>query len=137
MKTLEEIPYKNISDKDAIDIIEIVKEGVAYSSFEKIYNELPFTLDQWARFLDTTPRTFQRWKRVDAALPVMCIERIIEVYQLYKFGVEVFGVEGFNKWLNSNIQALDNKSPVSFLNNSYGIQLIRNKLGRIQHGILA
>lgn len=64
-------------------------------------------------------------------------ERVIEIYQLYKLGEEVFGTDGLNKWLNSDIVALGDKKPISFLNNTFGIQLIKSKLGRIQHGILA
>lgn len=80
-----------------------------------------------------TPKT----KVFRTPLPSLCADRIIEIYQLYKFGIEVFGTEGFNKWLNSDIVALDNKVPVTLLNNSQGINLIRTKLGRIQHGVLA
>ncbi len=136
MKAIEDIPYKSISDKDNYAIIEIVKEGVLYSTFEKIYKQLPFTLEQWATFLNTTVRTLQRWKRVKSLLSIYA-ERVIEIYQLYKFGEEVFGTDGLYKWLNSDIVALDGKKPISFLNNTFGIQLIKNKLGRIQHGILA
>lgn len=137
MKTIEDVPHKSISDKDNFAIIEIVKGGVLYSSFEKIYKQLPFTLDQWAGFLNTTTRTLQRWKRVNALFSISYTERVIEIYQLYIFGEEVFGTDGLNKWLNSDIAALDNKKPISFLNNTFGIQLIKSKLGRIQHGILA
>jgi len=137
MKTIENLSHKSISDKDNLAIIELVREGVLYSSFEKIYRQLPFTLEQWARFLDTTVRTLQRWKRVNALFSVSYAEKVIEIYQLYKFGEEVFGTDGFNKWLNSDIAALEDKKPISFLNNTYGIQLIRSRLGRIQHGILA
>lgn len=137
MKTIEDISHEGILDKDRLAIIEIVKEGVSYGSFERIYNQLPFTLEQWATFLNTTVRTLQRWKRANALFSVSYSERVIEIYQLYKFGEEVFGKDGFNKWLNSDIEALENKKPISFLNNTYGIGLIRSRLGRIQHGILA
>lgn len=137
MKSIEALPYQISSDKDAFDVIAIIDKGLVYSSFEKVYKQLPFTLEQWATFLDTTTRTLQRWKKAGTTLPTLCADRIIEIYQLYKFGIEVFGTEGFNKWLNSHIEALDNKAPVSLLNNSQGINLIRTKLGRIQHGVLA
>lgn len=137
MKPLEAVPYNNITDKETFAIIALVNKGVLYSSFEEIYKELPFTWEEWARFLDTTTRTLQRWKKSNALLPTLCAERIIEIYQLYKFGVEVFGKEGFKRWLESDIEVLDNKKPVSFLTSSPGINLVRTKLGRIQHGVLA
>lgn len=137
MKTIEDVPYKHVSDEDNFAIIELVKEGILYSSFEKIYKQLPFTLEQWADFLNTTTRTLQRRKKENTLFSITNAERVIEIYQLYKFGEEVFGTDGLNKWLNSYIEALDKKKPVSFLNNTFGIQLIKSKLGRIQHGILA
>lgn len=137
MKAIEDIAYKSISDKDNFALIEIVKEGVLYSSFEKIYKQLPFTLEQWAGFLNTTTRTLQRWKRLNSLFSISYAERVVEIYQLYKSGVEVFGTDGLNKWLNSDIAALGDKKPISFLNNTFGIQLIKSKSGRIQHGILA
>lgn len=137
MKTIEDVPYKHISDEDNFAIIELVKEGVLYSSFEKIYKQLPFTLEQWADFLNTTTRTLQRWKKENTVFSITNAQRVIEIYQLYKFGEEVFGTDGLNKWLNSDIAALGKKKPVSFLNNTFGIQLIKSRLGRIQHGILA
>lgn len=137
MKTIEALPHHISSDKDAFDVIAFIDKGIVYNSFERIYKQLPFTLEQWAQFLDTTTRTLQRWKKAGTPLPALCADRIIEIYQLYKFGIEVFGTESFNKWLNSAIATLDDKAPVSFLNNSGGINLIRTKLGRIQHGVLA
>ncbi len=137
MKSIEAVPYNDITDQDTFAIIALVKKGIVYNSFEKIYKELPFTLEEWAHFIHTTTRTLQRWKKANAALPTLCAERIIEVYQLYKLGIEVFDIDGFNKWLYGNIEALDNKAPVYFLNNSQGINLVRTKLGRIQHGVLA
>lgn len=35
MKAIEDVTHKSTSDKDNFDIIEIIKGGVLYSSFEK------------------------------------------------------------------------------------------------------
>ncbi|TDH18476.1 DUF2384 domain-containing protein [Segetibacter sp. 3557_3] len=137
MKPIEALPHSVKTESETLDIIALLKEGIIYSNFEKIYKELPLTLTDWASFLGTTTRTLQRWKKVDAVIPSLSAERIVEIYQLYKFGVEVLGADGFRKWLNSSVEALGGKQPLEFLANSQGINLLRTKLGRIQHGVLA
>ncbi|TDH18262.1 DUF2384 domain-containing protein [Segetibacter sp. 3557_3] len=137
MKSIETLPHSVKTESQTLDIIALLKEGISYSNFDKIYRELPLTLADWASFLGTTTRTLQRWKKADAVLPSLSAERIVEIFQLYKLGVEVLGADGFKKWLHSNVEALGGKQPIEFLSNSQGINLVRTKLGRIQHGILA
>lgn len=46
MKSIEAVPYNDITDQDTFAIIAHVKKGIVYNSFEKIYKELPFTLEE-------------------------------------------------------------------------------------------
>jgi uncharacterized protein (DUF2384 family) len=50
----------------------------------------------------------------------------------------VFGdKERFNVWLNATNIALGNVKPKDLLDNTFGISLLKDELGRIEHGILA
>ena len=65
-------------------------------------------------------------------------ERIIQISLLYQYGIEVFGTpEKFDLWLGAINPALGGLSPKDLLDNSFGINLVRNELTRIEHGILA
>lgn len=55
---------------------------------------------------------------------------------LYNYGYEIFGnKEKFHKWLERECNALDGKTPNSLLTSNEGIELVRQAIGRIEHGI--
>jgi putative toxin-antitoxin system antitoxin component (TIGR02293 family) len=57
---------------------------------------------------------------------------------LYEYGIEVFGDrDNFNIWLNSRSIALGGRSPKELLDTKFGIDLVKDELGRIEHGVLA
>ena len=50
----------------------------------------------------------------------------------------VFGnIENFSQWLNSKNIALGGVKPISLLDNTFGIMLLKDQLIRIEHGVLA
>jgi putative toxin-antitoxin system antitoxin component (TIGR02293 family) len=64
-------------------------------------------------------------------------DRILEIALLINQGIKVFGDRSsFESWLFSDSIALGGVSPVSLLDNTFGIALVRDELGRIEHGIL-
>jgi len=51
-------------------------------------------------------------------------------------GKEVFESElSFSVWLKIESIALGNKAPLTFLDSSFGIDLVKAELNRIEHGI--
>ncbi|MGQ1784092.1 MULTISPECIES: antitoxin Xre/MbcA/ParS toxin-binding domain-containing protein [unclassified Saccharicrinis] len=57
---------------------------------------------------------------------------------LFSKGFEVFGEKkNFLSWLYSKSIALGNIRPIDLLDNSFGINLVKDELIRIEHGILA
>lgn len=65
-------------------------------------------------------------------------ERIVELAMLYRYGLEVFGdKDNLNVWLNSRSIALGGSSPKELLDTKFGIGMVKDELGRIEHGILA
>ena len=95
-------------------------------------------MQDWASFLHISERTLQRYKKDKKAFDSLQSERIMQIVLLQKFGTEVFGSEeNYSTWLISNNVALGNCLPKSLLDNTFGIELVKNELGRIQHGVLA
>ena len=65
-------------------------------------------------------------------------EKILEIVLIYKKGIDVFGnAEKFNSWLETENLALGKNKPKSFLDSSFGINLLKDELTRIEYGILA
>ena len=91
-----------------------------------------------SRILHLSERTLQRYKKEKLSFGPLYSERIIEVQLLFNKGIEVFGdKDNFNSWLNLENVALGGIEPISLLDNTFGIMMIKDELTRIEHGILA
>lgn len=130
--------YQSADDKDVLGIIETVRNGISFSEFEKIASATPFSLAEWARYLQLSGRTIQRNQKERRSFQPVQSERIIELVMLYEYGVEVFGDKHhLNIWLNSASVALGGRTPKDLLDTRFGVDMVKDELGRIEHGILA
>ncbi len=130
--------YETADDKNVLAIIEIVRNGISYKDFNKIADDTPFSLTEWANYLQLSERTIQRNQKENKSFQPIQSERIVELSMLYKYGVEVFGdKDNFNIWLNSKSISLGGRTPKDLLDTKFGISMVRDELGRIEHGILA
>ena len=65
-------------------------------------------------------------------------ERIYEIAQIYAIGKEVFGdIDRFNDWLTTNSIAMGGVTPFSLLDTSFGVDLIRKEISRIDYGVFS
>ena len=132
------ITYNALDDKNAFRLINAIKKGISYSFFERLAKNIPFTLREWASYLHLSERSLQRYKKEKGAFGAAASEKIIEITMLNKYGIEVFGgQEKFNTWLNTKNVALGGIKPKELLDSSFGIQLLKDELTRIAHGVLA
>jgi putative toxin-antitoxin system antitoxin component (TIGR02293 family) len=80
----------------------------------------------------------QRYKKEKATFGNIHSEKILQLTLLFKLGVEVFDTkEQFNVWLETDNVALGKIKPKELLDNSFGIDMIKDELLRIEHGVLA
>jgi putative toxin-antitoxin system antitoxin component (TIGR02293 family) len=130
--------YKSADDKNAFAIIDVVRNGISYKDFTKMADDIPFSLAEWANYLQLSERTIQRNQKENKPFQPIQSEKIVELSMLYKYGVEVFGdKDNFNTWLNTKSNALGGRSPKDLLDTNFGISMVRDELGRIEHGVLA
>jgi len=123
---------------DPVELIKLSRKGITMSLFEEIVKSYSYTMKEWSRFLHLTERTIQRYKKEKRKFESIQSERIIEIAKLQKKGKEVFDSEiFFNEWMNSKIIALGNIRPIELMDNSFGIDMLMDELGRIEHGVLA
>lgn len=129
--------YNNFLE-DKMLIISVIREGVPYSLFEIIKKFTPFSEVDWANYLDISTKSLQRYKAaVNHRFKSIHSERIIEIAEVTKMGLEVFGSqEKFNLWLNTPNYALGKLLPKELLKNSYGKEMVLAELTHINHGIL-
>ena len=132
------VSYQSLGNKNISSLIASVRQGVSFASFISFVKKSPFNVSEWSSFLHLSERTMQRYKKEQKTFDPIYSEKILEIALLYRKGVEVFAdKERFNAWLDANNIALGNVKPKELLDNTFGISLLRDEIGRIEHGVLA
>ena len=137
---------KNRSFKNAITyadflsnkmlMILVIREGVPYSLFNLIQNFTPFSEENWAKILDISSKTLDRYKQTGKRFKSIQSEKIIEMAEVTHVGLDVFGsMDKFKLWLETPNYALGSLKPIELLNDSYGKDLVISELTRINYGI--
>ncbi len=130
--------YKSADDKNVLAIIDAVRTGISFNEFEKIVGNAPFSLAEWANYLQLSERTIQRNQKEKKSFQPIQSEKIIELIMVYEYGVDVFGdKDNFNVWLKSKSIALGGRTPKELLDTKFGVGMVKDELGRIEHGVLA
>jgi putative toxin-antitoxin system antitoxin component (TIGR02293 family) len=119
---------------DNVKLVKLTRSGIQYDLFEDIMKASSYIIKEWSKFLHLTERTIQRYKKEQKSFEPIQFERILKIAQLQQKGNEVFGSnQYFNDWMNSTIVALGNIKLVELLYNGLIINILMNKLGRIEH----
>ena len=127
-----------LNEPDAVYLINTMRKGIAYNTFNKMAASSPFSLEEWCSFLHVSERTIQRYKKEKKAFDPIQSEKILEITLLYNKGVGVFGnTQKLDVWLESNNVALGGIKPKELLDSTFGIAMLRDELIRIEHGVLA
>jgi putative toxin-antitoxin system antitoxin component (TIGR02293 family) len=122
---------------DKMLMILVIREGVPYSLFNLIQHFTPFSEDDWAELLDISTKSLQRYKQTSKSFKSLQSEKIIEMAEVTKVGLDVFGdMEKFKLWLETPNFSLGNLKPIELLKDSYGKELVISELTRINYGIL-
>jgi putative toxin-antitoxin system antitoxin component (TIGR02293 family) len=123
---------------DKMLVIATIKEGIPYSIFELIQDYAPFNESEWAKFLDISTKSLQRYKQLDKHFKPSQSEKIIELSEVINAGLTFFdSVEIFKLWLETPSFALGNYKPIDLLSDSYGKDLVLGELVRMEHGIFS
>lgn len=121
---------------DKFLMIYAIRQGIPYSFFDKIQDFVPLTDKDWADVLDISTKSLQRYKQADKNFRPIQSEKIIEIAEVTKIGLEVFGeMDKFKLWLRTPNFGLGGIKPFDLLKDSYGKDLVVAALIRIQNGI--
>lgn len=132
------LAYNLVDDSSILNLIEIVRQGIKFSNFTDLVKLSPFNLSEWSGFLHLSDRTMQRYKKEKTTFSNIHSEKILQITLLFNYGVEVFGnKKKFNTWLETENLALGQIKPKDLLDSSFGIDLVKDELTRIEHGVLA
>lgn len=117
------------------DLIALTREGIKKSSLKSLSAHLGITMEVMSRLLHSSHRNMQR-KDEDELLDTLKTEKVLELAAFAQRGIDVIGSkEAFIEWLHTPLVSLNNKSPLEFLDTSFGIQLLQKLLGRLEQGV--
>jgi putative toxin-antitoxin system antitoxin component (TIGR02293 family) len=132
------VSYSTFSDKDMLSLIDLIRKGVKYTLFIALTRNSPFKLSEWSDFLHISERTMQRYEAENKVFDPGHSEKIIRITMFYNYGIEVFGnKDKFNSWLETPNLALGKLKPKALLDNAFGLELLKDELTRIEHGVLS
>ncbi|MBL7796039.1 MAG: DUF2384 domain-containing protein [Saprospiraceae bacterium] len=134
------LPHQNIDAilPDDFQLVQYSRQGMPTTDFISIVQACLFTPLEWIFFLQTEDRIFQKYTIADFNLTPFHSERSLEIFRLFRQGQAVFGsAADFYAWLKSEVPALGGIRPISLLDNTFGIGIVRDELTRIEHGVLA
>ena len=123
--------------EDSPLLVQEALAGYEYSKASSLVLNSVFTPVEWSRFLYISERTLHRYKVDNKTFDPLHTDRIILLNQLVEFGIEVLGQDGLKLWLDIPSLPLGKKAPKDLLGTSFGIEMVKNELGRIQYGVYA
>jgi putative toxin-antitoxin system antitoxin component (TIGR02293 family) len=140
MKKQKTVKYPDLDTESFSEesLMTVAENGIAYGVFNQITNQIPLTVGDWADYLHLSERTLHRYRKNKLKFDPLHSERILELVLLFRKGAKIFGtLENYFTWLNTKNISLGSKLPKSMLGSSVGIQLLKDELSRIEHGVLA
>src|SRR4030042_1385443 len=118
------ISLTTLDNRSVLRLIETSRKGVDLDTFDELASEFPFDLSDWSKILHISERTIQRYRRDKKKLDSIHTDRLLQIMILLNKGVEVFGnSDNFITWLNSINIALGGITPISLLDNAFGINM--------------
>lgn len=119
------------------DLISLGGKGVSKGAVSRLAKHLSIGLPEMAPLLSVNLRTIQRYS-AEKLFSRAVSERVLRIALVVARGEQVFGSrEPFNTWLKEPNTALKEKRPMELLGSDFGLDLILDELGRIEHGIVS
>ena len=129
---------RGIGDQARMYLNSSTQRGIPVSMITATEGESAFTVQDWSQFLHLSEDTLRRYEKLKKIFGPMQSDRILQILMLDKRGIEVFGeAQRFSNWVRTNIPALGGARPFDLIESSFGISLLMDELGRIEHGIFA
>lgn len=128
--------YKQLLQlKSNFEKLEQVRAGISKGILVEIKNHINMDYDNLSNILGTTKTTIHNKKDDDKFSPAVS-EKIIALADLYEFGYTVFEDKlNFQKWIQTPNKALGSRKPLELLDTIFGIEEVKNIIGRIEHGV--
>ena len=119
------------------DLIAVSRYGISANQLATLQSSTGLENNIFAKILQVTTRTLQN-KTGNIKLGVAVSEKALKLSRLYLKGYHTFGdKDNFKTWMRSPVLALNNNTPLSYLDTQFGFELVEQMIGRISHGVIS
>lgn len=126
---------RGIFVKSSKDYINLSRKGLSMAQMKGILRFTDLTLKQLSKIISVSERQLSRYSN-DKLLKTDVSSHLILIAELYDFGYDVFdGEQDFQIWMNTEIRALSYQKPINLLDTPFGINDIKNVIGRLEYGV--
>ncbi|WP_157278305.1 type II RES/Xre toxin-antitoxin system antitoxin [Olivibacter sitiensis] len=106
------------------------------SAFLELDHLLPLSQAEWAEVLHISDRTLQRYIKDEKPFEGLYAEHLMQIQLLAQKSAAIFASPAtFKEWLMHPKNILGNELGFSSLKSFWGVKLLLNELGRIEHGV--
>lgn len=119
--------------------IALIRGGLPYAAIETISKQTKIPVNHYLNSLEIVQTTYNKKKKSNEILSKQDSEVIIELIELYDFGLSVFNneTEKFQRWLRKPNISLGSATPDSLFDSLTGINEVKKALNRIEYGNMA
>jgi putative toxin-antitoxin system antitoxin component (TIGR02293 family) len=121
---------------DYPEVIEQVRKGLPYASFETFQKSSGLAADQLVDVLQIPRRTMARRKKSGRFSPDES-DRLVRVARVYAKALQLFDGDAreATRWFLTVRSALAGATPLEMTRTSVGAQEVEDLIGRIEHGV--
>ena len=115
--------------------VQLIEKGISKRSLEKAKTATGLTYAVLAEMLSVSAKTIER-KKPTERFDDTASERLVKLAEIIALGRESLGSdEALQRWLIHPLRPLGGKRPVDLMKNMYGLEMVKQLLGRIMHGV--
>jgi putative toxin-antitoxin system antitoxin component (TIGR02293 family) len=116
-------------------LVALIQKGVSKRSFERAKRATGLTYSVLARLLSVSAKTIER-KKPGERFDDTASERLLKLAEIIVLGREALGNdEALQQWLQRPLRPLAGKCPVDMMKNMYGLEMVKQVLGRLKYGV--
>ena len=118
-----------------VGVVDLLERGLTKSNYLKAKALTGLSHQDLAMILSVSTKTLEG-KRGNDRLSDSASERLLKFAEVLALGKQVFNnQENFNEWLKRPLRPLGGRRPLDLMVNMYGLEVVRQLLGRIEHGV--
>jgi putative toxin-antitoxin system antitoxin component (TIGR02293 family) len=120
-----------------MDLVKLSRNGLLKQSVTNMAAKFGITQDKICELLHMSARNFQRIKET-SPLDIYTSEQTIEMANVYSKAYQIFiNEDAIKQWFQTPNYALGNQIPLDLLDTSFGVKMVSDVLGRIEHGVFS